>query len=370
MKKRLLTIKLTIFFSLKLMVCIAHSAELQIERTITEVDGLASDVILTVFEDSQGRMWFGTINGVTRYTDDGFRTFTTEDGLASDAVGLIFQDRHGALWFGSGTTEFWSGGVSQYDDGEFRTFSMDNGLADNSIRDIFEDKTETLWFATGYGISKFDGERFSNIIVDGPMGKNVLPEWWNDVRAIVEDTAGNLWFASDAGISHYNVKTSSFRYFGIGEDFAPFQKMENAETGHITDLQFDVNGNLWMSQDQSWGEHSGIRRYDGKQLLTFPHSKEIPMNGVNNIMQDSKGNLWFAAGPRKLQSMPRQTGDMDDHDTGPGVSVYNGRTFQNFNVANGLPSDIVRSVFEAKDGRLWFSTTKGVAIGVYVPSQD
>ena len=352
------------------MVYIAHAAELQIEKTIDQVDGLASDAVLTIFQDSQGSMWFGTINGVTRYDEDRFQTFTTEDGLASDAVGLIFQDRQGALWFGSGSPGLWSGGISKYDNGEFRTFTMENGLEDNSIRDIFQDKMDTLWFATGYGVSKYDGEKFSNIIVDGPMGMNVLPEWWNDVRAIAQDTAGNFWFASDAGISHYNVETSRFRYFEIGEDFAPFQQMGNALAGHMTDIQFDANGNLWISQEQSWGEHSGIRRYDGKQLFTLPKSKETPMNGVDNIMQDSKRNLWFTASPRKLPSMLRQTEDVNRQDTGAGVSVYDGKTFQNFNAANGLPSGIVRSVFEDSNGKLWFATDKGVAVGVYVPSQD
>ena len=134
-------------------VTFARTAELRIERTITQADGLVSDTVLTVFEDSQGVMWFGTLNGVTRYTQESFQTFSTEDGLASDAVGLIFEDQQGALWFAAGSPNFWSQGVSRYDGSMFQTFSTADGLPDNSIRDIFQDETGTLWFATGYGVS-------------------------------------------------------------------------------------------------------------------------------------------------------------------------------------------------------------------------
>ena len=359
----------------------ARAAELRIEKTITQADGLASDTVLTIFEDSQGVIWFGTVNGVTRYTQGSFQTFTIEDGLASDAVGLIFEDQQGALWFasgapkflfGSGGRDFGSGGVSRYDGSMFQTFSTADGLPDNNIRDIFQDKTGTLWFATGYGVSRYDGQKFNNLIADGPIGMGVLPEWWNDVRAISQDTAGNFWFATDAGLSSYNVQTSQFHYFGVGEELTTFQEMGNTRSAHLTDLLFDDKGNLWIGQEQSWRKNSGIRRYDGNQLFILPLSQEFPMNGIHSVMQDSKGNLWFA-GTNKQPAMLRENGtgmNASQRNTEAGVSVYNGNTFQNFSVASGLPSGSIRLVFETSDGKLWFATDKGVGAGVYVPAPD
>ena len=118
-------------------------------------------------------------------------------------------------------------------------------------------------------------------------------------------------------------------------------------------------------------ENSGIRRYDGKKLTTFPQSEELPMNSVNNIMQDSSGNLWFT-GVKKLPPMLDETEDsisMIYPEAESGVSVYNGKTFQNFNKDDGLPSNQVWSVFEDSSGKLWFATDAGVAVGVYLPSE-
>ena len=408
MKKRLYPIILVISFLLNWTIPVAHTAELKIEKTLTEADGLASNAVLTIFEDSHGTMWFGTTDGLTRYDGESFQTFTTEDGLPQNTISLIFEDQRGMLWFADGvlsgvlergkpmdmswmetplselditphnetpegmTRRIPLKGVSRYDGHTFRIFTTADGLAGDTVKDIVEDKTGTIWFATGFGVSQYDGEKFNNIIMNGPMGMNVLPESWNQITAIAQDTAGNFWFGSETGISYYNIETSRFRYFGVDSDFTPFQEMGEAHSAHITDLQFDAKENLWISYDGTDEENSGIRRYDGKKLTTFPQSEELPMNSTNNIMQDSKGNLWFT-GVKKLPPKRHETEDsisMLFPEVESGVSVHNGETFKNFNKADGLPSNRVWSVFEDNSGRLWFATDAGVAVGVYLPSQN
>ena len=121
-------------------------------------------------------------------------------------------------------------------------------------------------------------------------------------------------------------------------------------------------------------EFSGIRRYRWQNAdVTFPQSEELPMNSVNNIMQDSNGNLWFT-GIKKLPGpMLDETEDsisMIYPEVESGVSAYTTvKTFQNFNKDDGLPSNRVWSVFEDSSGKLWFATDAGVAVGVYLPSE-
>ena len=407
MRKQLHAIWFVVFLSLNWGVSVAYTAELKIEKTLTETDGLASNTVLTIFEDSHGNIWFGTTDGITRYDGKNFQTFTTEDGLGQNTIGLIFEERQGKLWFAGGVLSDVSErgkpmdmswmetplselditphdeppagtrkpirlkGVSRYDGEKFRIFTTADGLADDTVTDIFEDETGTLWFAMGFGVSQYDGKTFNSIVMNGPMGMWILPEAWNEVKVITEDTAGNLWFGSTAGITYYNLKTSNFRHFGVDSDFSPFQEMGEAGTAHITDLQFDTKENLWMSQDGTDEESSGVRRFDGKKLATFPQSEALPMNSVNNIMQDSRGNLWFT-GVKKLPPKMNETEDsisMTFPEVESGVSVYNGKTFQNFNTDNGLPSNTVWSVFEDSRGKLWFATDAGAAVGVYLSSE-
>ena len=390
------------------IVSIAQAAELKIEKTFTQTDGLASNTVLTIFEDSRGNMWFGTTEGVTRYDGENFRTFTTEDGLADNTIGLIFEDRQGMLWFAEGMlssllerskpmdmsfmeiplselakelenetptdteTPPPLRGVSRYDGHTFRIFTTNDGLLRDTVKDIFEDKTGTLWFATFLGMNYYDGEKFGHLTMYGPIGMDILPDWWSQVTAVAQDAADNFWFGSTAGITYYNAETSQFRHFAIDPDLVPFQEMAKASPPHITDVQFDTQQNLWISREGTGEERSGLRRYDGKEMVIFPLSAELPMNSVDHIRQDSKGNLWFT-GVRRLSPKMHETEDsvnMTFPEAESGVSVYNGQIFQNFNADNGLPSNRIWSVFEGRSGKLWFATDAGAAVGVYLPSEN
>ena len=407
MKKRLYLMILTAFLWLSWVVPVVHTAELKIEKTLTQADGLVSNTVLTIFQDSHGTMWFGTTDGLTRYDGENFRTFTTEDGLSRNTIGLIFEDPQGMLWFADGvlshflergkpmdmswmetplseldvtmydetperiTRSIPLKGVSRYDGEKFKVFTTADGLARDTVKDIFEDETGTLWFATSSGVSRYDGEKFNNIIVNGPIGMDVLPDWWNQITALARDTAGNFWFGSTAGVTYYNVEKSHFRYFAVDPDFSPFQEMGKTGTANITDLQFDRKENLWMSREGMDEENSGIRRYDGKKLTIFPQSEALPMNSVDNIMQDSSGNLWFT-GVKNLRPTINETEEsvsMVYNVVNPGVSVYNGERFQNFDTDDGLPSNRVWSVFEDSSGNLWFATDAGAAVGLYLSSE-
>ena len=369
MGKRLGLIWLVVFLLLIHAVFGIHAIELRIEKTFTQADELASDTVLAIFEDRHGDMWFGTPHGLKHYDGERFQTFTILDGLPSDLIGLIFEDQQGILWFGTGVLMITEGvlvmgnGVSRYDGHEFRTFTIADDLAGNTVMDIFEDKMGDLWFATmdsSNGVSRYNGERFDNIIMNGPMGMEVLPEWWNEIMAVAQDTAGNFWFGSVAGLSYYDAETSDIRYFAMDVVLKPFEEMGQDSAGHVSALQFDANGHLWIGGTGIYEEDSGIRRYDGEALVGFPRNKECPMNQVRSILQDSRGNLWFT-GVKKTPPW---------HDLGVGVSVYNGKTFQHFDSADGLPSDRVWSVFEDSKGNLWFATDAGVAVGVHLPFQD
>ncbi len=409
MKKQLGLIILVAFLLLNWIAFTAHTAALKIEKTLTQADGLASNTVLTIFEDSHGAMWFGTTDGVTRYDGENFQTFTTEDGLSRNTIGLIFEDQQGDLWFADGMLSsildrgkpmdmshmamplselakeidneiqaetvppapLKLNGVSRYDGQAFRIFTTDDGLLRDTVKDIFEDKTGTLWLATSSGMNYYDGEKFYHLIMHGPIGMDILPDWWSQVTAVAQDTAGNFWFGSTAGITYYNTETSHFRHFAVDTDFAPFEEMAKARSANITDLQFDAKENLWMSREGGGEERSGLRRYDGKELVTFPLSEALPMNSVDNIMLDSSGNLWFTG----VKNLPSQLNETEDSismvfpEVESGVSVYNGKAFQNFNTDDGLPSNRVWSVFEDSSGDLWFATDAGAAVGVYLPSQ-
>src|SRR5689334_14782324 len=75
-----------------------------------------------------------------------FTHLTSDDGLAQNTVEAILQDRQGFMWFGT------VDGLSRYDGYRFITYRNNpddtNSLSQNHIRDLFEDKDGMIWIGT------------------------------------------------------------------------------------------------------------------------------------------------------------------------------------------------------------------------------
>ena len=90
-----------------------------------------------------------------------------------------------------------------------------------------------------------------------------------------------------------------------------------------------------------FGTNGGATRYDGNSFTNFTVTEGLINNGIINIFEDKEGNLWFG--------------------TLTGVSHYNGKSITSFTTAQGLPNNLVRSIAEDDQGNIWFGTLKGIS---------
>ena len=61
--------------------------------------GLPSSETYDVEQDNEGNIWIATDRGVVKYNSRTFKTFTKKDGLIDDVVLQIYKDPFGRLWF-------------------------------------------------------------------------------------------------------------------------------------------------------------------------------------------------------------------------------------------------------------------------------
>jgi ligand-binding sensor domain-containing protein len=240
-----------------------------------------------VMEDRHGNLWFVTTDsGVYYYNGKTFNHFTTREGLASNLVLSIYEDKAGNIWFGAG-------GLSRYDGKSFQNFTTKDGLPDNGVRAIMEDKTGKLWIATGNGPCFYDGKTFTVLKnKDGKLFKNI----WS----IIEDKKGSIWFGDVAGLWRYDgsafTKISQRSAYAIIEDkkgniwttgaVSPkvwalsrydakslYNKMPTVT--EIVSREPALLGILEANDGSIWfGSGSGVYRYDGKTITDFK-SKEV-----------------------------------------------------------------------------------------------
>ncbi len=134
----------------------------------TQNSDIPSDVIRSIFEDSKGRIWIGTDNGlgyISEY-DDSFDFPETKiirheadnaTSLTENYVLKITETANGEIWIGTG-----GGGInilgSDFDGSsfKFRNISMNDGLPNNMISEILEDKNKNIWISSNMGISLYN----------------------------------------------------------------------------------------------------------------------------------------------------------------------------------------------------------------------
>ena len=317
-------------------------------RTFTTADGLAFNQVVSIFEDQDGNLWFGTVGGLSRYNGASWKTFsyyratsilqdmrghiwinttfrkaasrydgtswrdfTTADGLASDQVNSILEDQEGNLWFGT------AAGVSCYDGDSLQTFTAADGLAADMVRYVFQDREGILWFGTDGGVSRYDGDSWRTFTTADGLANG-------SVRFVLQDKGGSLWFATDNGVSRYD-----------GARFRTYTTADGLVHDDVKSILEDREGNLWFVTD------AGVSRYNGASWEAFTAEDGVLGEIVLCAMQDSRGGIWFG--------------------TLFGLSRYDGTRWTTFTVANGLPHDSVRAILEDREGNVWFGTDGGVS---------
>lgn len=74
------------------------------ESKENEPDGLSSNSVSSVMQDSKGRVWFSTDRGgiwLLHEEKDNFVTYSIKEGLPDDVAYKILEDEEGNLWFGT-----------------------------------------------------------------------------------------------------------------------------------------------------------------------------------------------------------------------------------------------------------------------------
>jgi ligand-binding sensor domain-containing protein len=238
--------------------------------------------VFSVFEDSGGNLWFGTVRGgVYRYDGKDFRLFTTKEGLAGNSASSITEDKQGNLWFAT------DGGVSRYDGSTFTNFTTGDGLSTNSVNSILQDMNGRMWFACIQGgINCFDGKTITAVT-------DSAGQPFRDVLALLQDTSGRIWFTGRAGL--YRVESAAQAGAGITT------KVTRVLDKAVLYAMQDRKGNFWLSVSESKQSPANrstlyyhvLQRYDGRQFTRIVEKSQPGDQQVFGITEDKSGNIWF-----------------------------------------------------------------------------
>jgi ligand-binding sensor domain-containing protein/signal transduction histidine kinase len=308
--------------------------------------------IKTLLEDQNGNIWIGTSEGglallKKEVKGEGiFENFShvsqDRSSLSSNRVLSLFEDSRGKIWIGT------DNGLNLYDpvNNQFYRFKNnpknEHSLSNDVIYTIFEDMNHTLWIGTDYGLNFYDqtNDRFWHINHD-PSNPNSLS---NDlIRAIYKDESGTVWVGTyGGGLNHYDWRKKKFRHFKkVASD------RNSINDNNVWSILISRSGHLWIGTNKGLNKINRNRR----KIQVFRHnpfdSYSLSDDIVRVIYEDSKGDIWFGT----------NTGGLNKYNPLQ-------RKFQRYihtpEDSLSISDNTIRSILEDKSGLLWIGTWGGL----------
>jgi signal transduction histidine kinase/ligand-binding sensor domain-containing protein len=383
------------------------------QRWFTSRDGLANDCVYCLNNGSDGALWAGTKDGFSRLRSEGIESFRANDGLSQSSVFTVMEDHEGSLWVGT------KHGLNQFSDRRAIPFTISEGLSSNKTGAIMQDSEGNILVGTkDAGLSRFDGRRFVPAGQIGAAAISMAPDstdgFWvgtdhglkrmqhgqlaenlttadglpaDEITCLQNESDGTLWVGTPSGVatlrnrkivalrgidtvSHTQILTIGHYHGSIllattggllqysKSKLAVFSGGQNASTAWLRDIDClceDHAGMLWI------GTHGdGLRLIDGNRQFAFSIRQGLFDDDIFGITIDDFDRVWMACSKgvfwvQRDDLLRLAAGQTTTIRSFPFSPTDNLRTVE-------CQSGVQPVVIKAADGKIWFSTIRGVIV--------
>src|SRR6185295_2924733 len=115
----------------------------------TPRDGLVSNHVKGIYQDSKGRIYFITQNGLSVYDGSRFTNYTSEDGLHNDVVNCVMEMGEDSVWVITN-----SSGINYLLNGQLKNLALKNATIP-VINYLCRDNHNNLYAAADEGLFVF-----------------------------------------------------------------------------------------------------------------------------------------------------------------------------------------------------------------------
>jgi streptogramin lyase len=211
-----------------------------------------------------GMVWFGTAYGIYGLKDGNWAvSYTAEDGLVSNNIQSIALTRDGTMWVGTDR------GVSSFDRKTWTSYTEADGLVSDDVRSIAVTSDNTIWFGTSRGVSSFDGQTWVTYAEEDGLGNSLI-------YAIAEIPGGQLLAGTNRGISRFD-----------GEHWST-PSASGLPSSDVRAIATDSEGAVWF------GTTGGVVRLAQQAWTAYPYADELDLPGdsLQALAVDNQGQVW------------------------------------------------------------------------------
>ncbi len=261
-------------------------------------DGRLRNGIDGLYEDRDGKLWAGTVDGVWRWKpqpaeffpmpivsssfaegDAGELFIATLDGIKKlvneqpgpylvratgqqSKFGKLLRDRDGGLWVGT-----YDGGLLHVHHGRTDRFIHSDGLSSDNILYLFEDREGSIWVGTRNGL-----DRFREFAVPSLTEKQGLSNSF--VGSIVYGHDGSIWLGTLNGLDRWK-----------NGDVTVYGTREGLPDPAVLSLFEDQAGRMWVSTRR------GMAYLEEGRFVRVP---AVSSGSVVCMVGDGEGGIWVS----------------------------------------------------------------------------
>jgi diguanylate cyclase (GGDEF)-like protein len=274
--------------------------------------------IRSFFQDRDGSLWLGGMtDGVSRVWSGWARRLGTAQGLQTPLLWSVAQAPDGRIWFGT------ADGVEVWDGSRFTRLLAGSRLPHPEAYSLLVEQDQA-WIGTRAGVARVSGSQVEVPALLEPMRDA-------QVNGIVRDRQQRLWFATTSGLYMLPPDGSSLEYFGLAEGLldprvrvihqtrdgrmlvGTFSGLYEWRAGQIFALGQDtglddpsmvsaileLDDGRWVTSGTG-GED--LRVFDGQRWHRLGRERGVPANVAFFLAQDGQ-TLWVA-GVHGVYRMP------------------------------------------------------------------
>jgi signal transduction histidine kinase/ligand-binding sensor domain-containing protein len=276
---------------------------------------------------------------------------TTDSGLPSNWISVLFADRGGNLWVGTG-----DGGLASIWPRRVKVCNPPGVVARRHIQSVVAGNDGGIWVATeSAGLFRFKDDTWHQVPEVSAGGLPVYSALW-----MARD--GRLWVSTPSMLHYYEAE--KWQVFGgasrmtgargvlFGQDdtlwyvasrdlvrvsgpgYTKVDRLPGCEG--VCCLANDGQGGVWFG-----GYGTGLGHWRSDQHSFFRTKDGLPSENILSLHRTRDGSLWIGTDGKGL------------------VRLKNGR-FEAITKRNGLPSDTICQMIEDAEGRLWMGTYAGI----------
>ena len=307
-------------------------------RNFTKLgDNLSSNNVRTIAEDRSGQIWLGTDNGLNRLEGFWHEAGRSNGGPQGVDVFKVFEDTAGFIWVATDAGVYqgvWDNSQGQVN--WLQHYTQGIGLIGigGLVTTMIQRRNGEIWIGTPLGVNWFDGAVWK------PVDSAEVGQLNQGVQVIYEDKVGHLWF----GLSQSNrLRSGNLISRFNGAEWEIFSVNDGLPNGNVQTILEDSFGNLWV------GTTAGVMIYDGSTWhVVTAQDRLLIGNDVQSIMSDQEETLWIGttAGISQFR-LPAQFSLAALHDL---------ERWRHLTRANGLASNNIQTLFEARTGEIWIGT--------------